>query len=60
MARKIVYTLIIDLDNTVFDWFAVWYASFKPIYDGVVARSGKSPEVVEAATRISPRRFVGL
>jgi FMN phosphatase YigB (HAD superfamily) len=51
MARKVVDTLIIDLDNTIFDWFAVWYASFKPIYDGVVARSGKSPEEVEAAIR---------
>lgn len=51
MARKIVDTLIIDLDNTIFDWFAVWYASFRPIYDGIIRQSGKSPEEVEAAIR---------
>jgi FMN phosphatase YigB (HAD superfamily) len=51
MARKIVDTLIIDLDNTIFDWFAVWYESFKPIYDGIITRSGKPAKEVEAAIR---------
>lgn len=51
MARKIVDTLIIDLDNTVFDWFAVWYASFRPIYDGIIAHSGRPVEEAEAAIR---------
>ena len=51
MARKIVDTLIIDLDNTIFDWFAVWYASFRPIYDGIMSRSGKPADEVEAAIR---------
>lgn len=51
MNRKIVDTLIIDLDNTIFDWFAVWYASFKPIYDEIVSVSGKSRDEVDAAIR---------
>jgi hypothetical protein len=33
MPRKAIDTLILDLDNTVFDWFAVWYASFRPMYE---------------------------
>jgi len=32
MSTKVIDTLILDLDNTLFDWFAVWYASFEPIY----------------------------
>lgn len=51
MTRKTVDTLIIDLDNTIFDWFAVWYASFRPIYDEIIATSGKPVEDVEAAIR---------
>jgi len=50
MLRKID-TLIIDLDNTIFDWFAVWYASFQPIYDAVLTSSDKSIKEVEADIR---------
>lgn len=51
MPRKAVDTLILDLDNTLFDWFAVWYASFDPIYTEIIRTSGKSPEEVEADIR---------
>lgn len=51
MARKIIDTLILDLDNTLFDWFAVWYASFKPVYSEIIAVSGKPVDEVEAAIR---------
>lgn len=50
MLRKID-TLIIDLDNTIFDWFAVWYASFNPIYNAVLENSNKSTELVEEDIR---------
>jgi len=50
MLRKID-TLIIDLDNTIFDWFAVWYASFRPIYDAIKTFSDKSIEEIEADIR---------
>ncbi|MBX9721753.1 MAG: HAD hydrolase-like protein [Candidatus Obscuribacterales bacterium] len=40
-----------DLDNTIFDWFAVWYASFRPIYDDVIKISGKPASEVEASIR---------
>lgn len=51
MGRRAVRTLILDLDNTIFDWFAVWYASFRPIYDELIRISGVSPEQVEQAVR---------
>lgn len=51
MTRKIIDTVIVDLDNTLFDWFAVWYASFHPIYEEIVAQSGKTIDDVEASIR---------
>lgn len=33
--KKQVKTLIIDLDNTIFDWFEFWYASFNPVYEAI-------------------------
>ena len=50
-SKKLVDTLIIDLDNTIFDWFAVWYGSFKPIYDEIIAASGRSVDEVNADIR---------
>jgi FMN phosphatase YigB (HAD superfamily) len=32
--------LITDLDNTLWDWFAIWHASFSALLSGVVAKSG--------------------
>ena len=51
MSRKSVDTLIIDLDNTLFDWFAVWYASFEPIYSEINRMAGQPVDEVEAAIR---------
>ena len=48
---KKIDTLIIDLDNTIFDWFSVWYASFHPIYEGVVSRSNCSQDAIEKEIR---------
>ncbi|HEX8165258.1 MAG TPA: HAD family hydrolase [Beijerinckiaceae bacterium] len=51
MTRKKIDTLILDLDNTIFDWFAVWYASFHPVYEAVLAKSGRPATEVEADIR---------
>ena len=51
MPRKIIDAVILDLDNTVFDWFAVWYASFRPLYDAIVAVSGRPVDEVQADIR---------
>ena len=49
--RKTIDTVILDLDNTIFDWFAVWYASFRPIYDDIIRISGEPASEVEASIR---------
>jgi len=49
--KKTVDTLILDLDNTIFDWFAVWHASFKPVYDEIVRLSGRDENTVQADIR---------
>jgi len=51
MTRKIVDTLIVDLDNTIFDWFAVWYASFEPIYKEIIRVTGQPVDKIEADIR---------
>jgi len=32
--------LVVDLDNTLFNWFELWYGSFKPMYDEILRISG--------------------
>ncbi|WP_322994036.1 HAD family hydrolase [Castellaniella sp.] len=51
MSRKTIDTLIIDLDNTIFDWFAVWYASFIPIYNDILRVTGRPASEIEADIR---------
>jgi FMN phosphatase YigB (HAD superfamily) len=45
MQKKCV--LIVDLDNTLFDWVDIWYRSFKPMLDSLISTSGVSQEVLE-------------
>lgn len=51
MSRKVIDTLILDLDNTIFDWFALWYASFEPVYRDLLAKTDLPAAEVEAAIR---------
>src|SRR2546430_3961662 len=51
MSPRKIDTLILDLDTTIFDWFAMWHASFQPIYSEILAASGRSQAEVEADTR---------
>lgn len=51
MTRKVVDTLILDLDNTIFDWFAVWYASFDPVYKEIIRVTGKPADEIKADIR---------
>ena len=51
MTRKSVDTLILDLDNTLFDWFAVWYASFHPVYDEMIKVTGRPAAEIESDVR---------
>ncbi|MCZ7854726.1 HAD family hydrolase [Agrobacterium salinitolerans] len=49
--RKVVDTLILDLDNTLFDWFAVWYASFEPIYREIIKQTDRAEAEIQADIR---------
>ncbi|MGV1760814.1 HAD family hydrolase [Rhizobium sp. A22-96] len=51
MTRKAVDTLILDLDNTIFDWFAVWFASFEPVYNELLRVTGRPAAEIEADIR---------
>ncbi len=41
------WLIITDLDNTLFDWFEIWYLPFKAMLDELVVESGLSQEVLE-------------
>jgi len=39
-SQSTVSTLITDLDNTLWDWFEIWYASFRAFLDALVEKTG--------------------
>ncbi len=43
---KNVSLLITDLDNTLFDWFLFWHASFKAMLDKIIEISGLPKEQI--------------
>jgi FMN phosphatase YigB (HAD superfamily) len=49
--QPVVSLLVTDLDNTLYDWFAVWYASFSSMLDVVVRKSGIPRGVLEKEIR---------
>ena len=52
VARRPVATLLVtDLDNTLWDWFDAWYASFSALLKGVERRTGIRASVLEAEIR---------
>src|SRR4051812_26769829 len=38
--RPVAHLLVTDLDNTLWDWFDIWYESFSRLLDGVSRASG--------------------
>lgn len=42
-----INVLVTDLDNTLFDWFDIWYASFSAMLNEIVRISGLPVEVLE-------------
>lgn len=45
--KQKVSLLITDLDNTLFDWFEIWYHPFKAMLDDLAATSGVPINVLE-------------
>jgi FMN phosphatase YigB (HAD superfamily) len=52
ISRPTVALLITDLDNTVWDWFAAWNASFAPMLAALAERSGVPQAVLEREIRL--------
>ena len=43
--------LIVDLDNTLFDWFEIWYATFQPIHAGLLRHLPIDRDALDPAIR---------
>jgi FMN phosphatase YigB (HAD superfamily) len=43
-----VSVLITDLDNTLWNWFELWYSSFRPLLDALREKLGIPEEVLKA------------
>jgi phosphoglycolate phosphatase-like HAD superfamily hydrolase len=43
-----VSVVILDLDNTLFDWVEIWYQSFHALLEGIVEKSGIDRDVLLA------------
>jgi FMN phosphatase YigB (HAD superfamily) len=50
--HKTITTLITDLDNTLYDWVAMWGASFPAMLRVLVEKSGIPQEVIEQQARV--------
>lgn len=42
--KKKITVFVTDLDNTLYDWFEMWHAGFRPMLDGLVAATGIAEE----------------
>lgn len=47
-----ISVLVTDLDNTLFDWFDIWYASFSAMLNEIVRISGLPVEVLEREIKV--------
>lgn len=50
-ARPEVHLLVTDLDNTLWDWFTIWYQSFHALLDGISRISGLPTATLETEIR---------
>lgn len=57
MARPHTRVLVTDLDNTLWDWFAAWYASFSSMLQVLVEDSGVPRDVLEDEMRDLHRKY---
>lgn len=49
--RRSVSLLVTDFDNTLYDWFAVWFASFNAMLDSLIEESGVPADVLKSEIR---------
>ncbi len=51
-----VSVLVTDLDNTLWDWFGIWHASFSALLEGLAEISGVDTDVLEHEIRTIHQR----
>lgn len=49
--------LVTDLDNTLWDWFAAWHASFSGMLEALVEDSGVPRSVLESEIKVLHQRY---
>lgn len=52
-----ISVVVTDLDNTLYDWFEAWYASFSAMLDELVHQSGVAREVLEREFRAIHQKY---
>lgn len=50
-SKRPVSLLVTDLDNTLWDWFHAWYASFSALLEGIAEITGVAKEKLEKEIR---------
>lgn len=51
MGRPRIRILITDVDNTLYDWVSIWYASFSALLESMIEISGLPRELLEQEIR---------
>jgi FMN phosphatase YigB (HAD superfamily) len=52
-----VSVIVTDLDNTLYDWFDIWYSSFRPMLDVLVSESGVPEHELKREIRTIHQRY---
>lgn len=55
--KRRISTLITDLDNTLYDWVAVWHASFSAMLASLLASSGVDQSELEREIRMVHQKY---
>jgi phosphoglycolate phosphatase len=56
--RPSASVLVTDLDDTLWNWFDLWYSAFKPMLDCLVKKLGISEEALKAEIKASEYSFL--
>ncbi|WP_063700031.1 HAD family hydrolase [Pseudoalteromonas gelatinilytica] len=51
MTKQLKSVLITDIDNTLFDWFSIWFATFNPLLEKTSEITGVSKDILKAEIR---------
>ena len=57
MTRDLKRVLVTDLDNTLWDWFSAWHASFSAMLEALEADSGVPRSVLESEIRVLHQKY---